>query len=86
MDEYVDVFDAKYTKWLKRIAAAKLIIRTSWIVLLGMCFIVLWYEFEPYVYGWEEFDPLPITLSQLEAILCFFTIAWMVVKSMKVLR
>ena len=84
MEEYVDVFSDKYTKWWKRFAIFKLIAKLSIVALLCFGIVVVGQGMVPYIKGTEEWEAAPFTLSQINALLCFFTFAYLSLKAMKV--
>lgn len=78
--EYVDITDARYTKWLKRIAVIRAVILILYYSILagGVCIIA--YCMAPYIKGDLEWENMPFTLSQLEAIFALLAIVWMLSK------
>lgn len=85
MEGYVDITDEKYTKWLKTIATIRICIRMGIAALFTVCLILLCEGLAPYINGTEEWENMPFTLSQLEAIVSLIVICWMMSKTMKVL-
>ena len=85
MGEYVDITDAKYTAWLKRIAAVRICYRIFVIVIYTIFLVTLAYGLAPYINGTEEWENMPFTLSQLEAIMSLILMCWLVKKAAKVL-
>lgn len=69
MDEYIDITDAKYTTWLKRIAVIRICWRMGIAAIFMVFLMTLVYGLAPYITGTEEWEGMPFTLSQLEAIL-----------------
>ena len=82
MGEYVDVFSDKYTKWWKRIAIIHFIFKMSLIALLTFGIIIVAEGLTPYIKG-EEWAEAPFTLSQINALICFFTWVYLSIKTMK---
>lgn len=82
-DEYVDVFSQKWTNRLKMIAwvrfGLKLLFVMCWLILF---FILLW-GLAPYIKGTVEYVDMPLTLSQLEAILFLLAMCWLMKKTMR---
>lgn len=85
MDRYVDITDKKYTKWLKTIATIRICIRMGIAAIMAVSLIVLLEGLAPYINGTEEWENMPFTLSQLEAIFSLIVMCWMMSKAMKVL-
>lgn len=85
MGEYVDITDAKYTAWLKRIAAIRICYRIFVMVVWIIFLLTLAYGLAPYINGTEEWENMPFTLSQLEAIMSLILMCWLVRKAAKVL-
>ena len=84
MEEYVDVLGDKYTKWWKRFAIIKLIAKLSICALICFGLVMVAQGLAPYIKGTEEWAAAPFTLSQINALLCFFVWIWMSCKAMKV--
>ena len=84
MDEYVDITDAKYTAWLKRIAAIRICYRIFVTVICVISLVTLTYGLTPYIKGTEEWENMPFTLSQLEAIMSLLLMCWLFKKVSKV--
>lgn len=85
MEEYMDITDEKYTKWLKTIATVRICISMGIAALFAVFLMLLAYGLAPYIEGTEEWADMPFTLSQLEAIMSLLFMCWLVKKSMKVL-
>lgn len=85
MDEWTDITDAKYTTWLKRIAVIRICWRMGIAAIFAVFLMTLMYGLAPYIKGTEEWEDMPFTLSQLEAILSLLLMCWLVRKSTKVL-
>lgn len=85
MDEYMDITDAKYTTWLKRIAVIRICWRMGIAAIFAVFLMLLAYGLAPYINGTEEWEGMPFTLSQLEAIMSLLLMYWLVKKSIKVL-
>ena len=85
MEGYVDITDEKYTKWLKTIATIRICIRIGVVAIMAVFLIVLLDWLAPYINGTEEWENLPFTLSQLEAMFTLIVMCWMMSKTMKVL-
>ena len=69
-DEYVDITSQEYHKiWKKRYIAIQIIrLCLNLFMIIGMvCIIVL---MKPYMTGEKELEEVPLSLSQLEAIIC----------------
>lgn len=81
--EYMDITDEKYTRWLKIIATTRVCIKIGWLTLCCVCLVVLAISFEPYIKGQVEYDPIPMTLSQLEATIVFVVITLMFAKVLR---
>lgn len=84
MGEYVDITDAKYTAWLKRIAVFRICYRIFITVILMITLLTLTYGLAPYIKGTEEWENMPFTLSQLEAIMSLLIMCWLFKKVSKV--
>lgn len=84
MGEYVDITDAKYTAWLKRIAAIRICYRVFVTVIFIIFLVTLTYGLAPYINGTEEWENMPFTLSQLEAIMSLLLMCWLLKKVSKV--
>lgn len=85
MDQYVDVFSDKWTKRWKFIAW----IRFFFKIFIMICFIIalvaLLEGLAPFINGTEEWEEMPFTLSQLEAILSLLVFCYLMRNAMKVL-
>lgn len=84
MQEYVDICDKKYTNWLKRIAIIKLVIKLFIYGLLTIGLVIVLDGLTPYIKGTVEWEQAPFTISQLNALLCFFVWSWFTLKAMGV--
>ena len=84
MDGYVDITDAKYTAWLKRIAAIRFCYRLFVTVIFMIILVMLTYGLAPYIKGTEEWEDMPFTLSQLEAIMSLLLMCWLMRKAVRV--
>ena len=84
MGEYVDITDTKYTAWLKRIAAIRFCYRLFVTVIFTIFIVTLTYGLAPYIKGAEEWENMPFTLSQLEAIMSLLLICWLLKKTGRV--
>lgn len=84
MGEYVDITDARYTAWLKRIAAIRICYRIFVTVIFMIFLVTLVYGLAPYIKGTEEWENMPFTLSQLEAIMSLLLMCWLLKKVVKV--
>ena len=85
MGEYVDITDDKYTAWLKRIAAIRICYNIFVCVIFTIFLVTLVYGLAPYIKGTEEWENMPFTLSQLEAIMSLLLMCWLVRKTVRVL-
>lgn len=85
MEGYVDITDEKYTKWLKTIATIRICIRMGITAILAVFMMLIVEVLVPYINGTEEWENMPFTLSQLEAIFSLIVMCWMMSKTMKVL-
>lgn len=83
MEEYIDITDAKYTKWLKRIAVIRLCLKMGAAAIIAVFMVTLFYGLAPYIKGTEEWEDMPWTLSQLEAVITFIVAAWMMHLTLK---
>ena len=84
MGEYVDITDAKYTAWLKRIAVIRICYRLFVTVIFMIFLVTLAYGLAPYIKGTEEWENMPFTLSQLEAIMSLLIMCWLLKKVSRV--
>lgn len=84
MDQYIDITEAKYTVWLKRIAAIRICYRIFVTVICMILLVTLTYGLAPYINGTEEWKNMPFTLSQLEAIMSLLLMCWLLKKVSKV--
>ena len=83
MGEYVDITDTKYTAWLKRIAAIRFCYRLFVTVIFTIFIVTLTYGLAPYIKGTEEWENMPFTLSQLEAIMSLLFMCWLLKKMIR---
>lgn len=84
-EEYLDVFSEKYTKMWKTIAIIRLIIKVFFLIIFTITLIMLCQGLKPYIDGTEEWENMPFTLSQLEAILSLLVMVYLMNRCMKVL-
>lgn len=84
-EEYVDVFSEKWTKRWKIFAYIRIGIRLVFCTILAIGLIILTVGLTPYIKGEVEWESMPFTLSQLEALGSLLLICYMVRKSVKVL-
>lgn len=83
--KYVDITDNKYTRLLKTIATVRICVKMSIMASFVVCLVILLNGLSPYITGSEEWENMPFTLSQIEAIFSLLVIAWMMNKAGKVL-
>lgn len=82
-EEYVDVLGEKYTKMWKRIAYFKFFVKLFLCFCICAAMVIVCMGLVPYVKGTQEWDEMPFTLSQFEAIFVMLVWLWMCSKAMK---
>lgn len=83
MDEYVDVFSDKYTKMWKMIAWIRFVVKITICLILTIGIIIFTDVLAPFIKGEAEWEAAPFTLSQINALLCYFVIAFLSIKAIK---
>jgi len=85
MNQYVDVFSEKWTKRWKYIAWIRFFIKIFIMICFLITLVALCEGLAPFIKGTQEWEEMPFTLSQLEAILSLLVFCYLMRNAMKVL-